>query len=326
MGPQARYLPDQDGSGGRLHLQHGPIDLVIGADDGARLRCNAADMRARAFEVATARFETVLEELTSELPLLRTEADPDMSDPGGSVARRMVAAVKPLSRYRFITPMAAVAGAVAEEILDSMVAAFSPVERPARIYVNNGGDIAVHLHGDASFRVRIARLDNVSLGHFELKGACQSRGIATSGRGGRSLSLGIAESVTVIARTAAEADAAATLIANAVDLPGHPAIERVRAVDVRDDSDLGTRLVVRNCGRLASDEVEEALSRGGAEAERFIALGFIERAALFLQDQGRLAMACDQDSTGNTIIATEHVSHGRTKDQENPYGGGGNPP
>jgi ApbE superfamily uncharacterized protein (UPF0280 family) len=32
--------------------------------------------------------------------------------------------------------------------------------------------------------------------------------------------------VTVLARDAATADAAATLIANAVDLPGHPGVER----------------------------------------------------------------------------------------------------
>src|SRR5690606_41231750 len=52
------------------------------------------------------------------------------------------------------------------------------------------------------------------------------RGVATSGWRGRSFSLGIADAVTVLARTGAEADAAATLIANAVDLPGHPAIKR----------------------------------------------------------------------------------------------------
>ena len=51
------------------------------------------------------------------------------------------------------------------------------------------------------------------------------RGIATSGWRGRSFSLGIADAVTVLAATAAEADAAATVIANAVDLPGHPAID-----------------------------------------------------------------------------------------------------
>ena len=78
-----------------------------------------------------------------------------------------------------------------------------------------------------------------------------ARGIATSGRHGRSFSLGIADAVTVLARTAAQADAAATIIANAVDLPGHPAILRCPAHDLQPDSDLGARLVTRDVGDLS---------------------------------------------------------------------------
>ena len=77
-----------------------------------------------------------------------------------------------------------------------------------------------------------------------------SRGVATSGRHGRSFSLGIADAVTVLARTASQADAAATIIANAVDLPGHPAIVRCPACDLQPDSDLGARLVTREVGAV----------------------------------------------------------------------------
>ena len=77
-----------------------------------------------------------------------------------------------------------------------------------------------------------------------------ARGIATSGRHGRSFSLGIADAVTVLARTASQADAAATIIANAVDLPGHPAIVRCPANELQPDSDLGARLVTRDVGAL----------------------------------------------------------------------------
>ena len=58
----------------------------------------------------------------------------------GPVARRMVDAVWPY-RDVFITPMAAVAGAVAEHVLALMVEA-APLRRAI---VNNGGDIAIHL-------------------------------------------------------------------------------------------------------------------------------------------------------------------------------------
>ena len=82
------------------------------------------------------------------------------------------------------------------------------------------------------------------------------RGIATSGRHGRSFSLGIADAVTVLAKTAAQADAAATVIANAVDLPGHPAILRRPACELQPDSDLGDRLVTRDVGALSEQEIE----------------------------------------------------------------------
>lgn len=285
--PVARYL-DGDPNG-RLHLQHGPIDLVIGVDGGAP-RKGEAERRARAFAAAIARFQTVLDELVSELPLLRSSAEPGGPIPSGSVARRMIAAVQPFAADHFITPMAAVAGAVADEILAAMLAAFDMGDRPHRAYVNNGGDVAVHLEGDVEFHVRMAREDGAALGDFALHASSPTRGIATSGRGGRSLSMGIADSVTVLATNAATADAAVTLVANAVDLPGHAAIDRARAIDVVDDSDLGERLVVISCGPLTDAEVDMALSCGLARAERFITLGLIDRAGLFLKNQGLLAM------------------------------------
>ncbi|EJK81061.1 UPF0280 family protein [Rhizobium sp. AP16] len=286
--PVARYL-DGDPNG-RLHLQHGPIDLIIGVDDGGAARKGEAERRARAFAAATARFQTVLDELVSELPQLRAPAEIGSAMPTGSVARRMVAAVRPFAADHFITSMAAVAGAVADEILAAMLEAFDNGDRPLRAYVNNGGDIAVHLDGDAEFHVRMAREDGAALGDFALYASSPAHGIATSGRGGRSLSMGIADSVTVLAANAAAADAAVTLIANAVDLPGHAAISRARAIDVVDDSDLGERLVVTGCGPLTDAEIDTALSRGLARAEHFIALGLIDRAGLFLKNQGLLAM------------------------------------
>lgn len=284
-GPAAYYLdghPD-----GRLHLQHGPIDLVIGVDGTADF---APVQRQIAYEAAHARFQTILGELVAELPSLKQPAGPDAPEPKGPVARRMAAAVRPFSDTHFITPMAAVAGAVADEMLAAMLAAFPVDDRPQRIYVNNGGDIALYLEQGADFRIRMAREDGVAFGDLRIDFEDPSRGIATSGRGGRSLSMGIADSVTAAAVNAAAADAAVTLIANAVDLPGHPAISRARAMDIVDDSDLGERLVVTGCGALSADEIEAALFTGLAKAESFIARGLVHRAGLFLQSEGRLAV------------------------------------
>lgn len=265
-GPIAAMLP-----GHRLHLQHGPIDLIIGADGD----------RAGAFMAATARFETVLDELVAELPLLR---QPVGQRPQNAVARRMHKACTPHAHDDVVTPMAAVAGSVADEVLAAIVDA-APL---TRAYVNNGGDIALHLPGSARFTVGLGGLDGTALGRVAIDADSPVRGVATSGAGGRSLSLGIADSVTVLARSAAAADVAATLIANAVDLPGHPAIRRQPACEVQPDSDLGARLVAVGVGSLRQDEVERALEAGLARAQAMRKRGLIEGASLMLRRQVRV--------------------------------------
>lgn len=287
--PISRFLDDGNPDG-RLHLQHGPIDLIIGVDDAVRTGLDGSLLRKKAFDAARARFETVLEELVSELALLRAPANKHAKRPSGAVAMRMMQAVSPFAESHFITPMAAVAGAVADEIISAMLAAFDAGDGPSRVYVNNGGDISLHLDQSSEFRIRMAAESGVSLGDFAIAGTSPSRGIATSGRGGRSLSMGIADSVTIIAATAAAADAAATIVANAVDLPDHRQVRRARAIDVVDDSDLGERMVVVDCGPLDEDEIDRALCAGAAQAERLLDADLIHRAALFLKNRGRLVV------------------------------------
>lgn len=300
--PSAAYL-DGDARG-RLHLHHGPIDLVIGVDP--RPGFSEDPIRARAFEAAHARFGTLLAELVAELAVLKAPARPGSRAPAGRVARRMAAAVAPYSREVFITPMAAVAGAVADEILGAMLAAFGDDDRPERIYVNNGGDIALHLRPGAAFSVGVAREDGTGYGRLAVTADQPTRGIATSGRGGRSLSMGIADSVTVLAASGAAADAAATVIGNAVDLPGHPGVARRPANAVVDDSDLGDRPVVIGVGALTDTEIAAALDAGEAAARRLMARGLVHRAALFLGRHGRVA-APTVPQTSNPI--TEVPSH-----------------
>jgi ApbE superfamily uncharacterized protein (UPF0280 family) len=191
--------------------------------------------------------------------------------------------VAPFAHACFITPMAAVAGSVAEEILGAMLDAATL----DRAYVNNGGDIALHLAEGEQFTVGlIDRPDSQGLMRTMIIGADDPiRGIATSGRHGRSFSLGIADAVTVLATTAAKADAAATIIANAVDLPGHTAIVRVPASELQPDSDLGARLVTRDVGALSGREIEVALEAGADCARRLLAAGLIDGAALRLKGE-----------------------------------------
>ena len=116
------------------------------------------------------------------------------------------------------------------------------------------------------------------------------RGIATSGWRGRSFSFGIADAVTVLARTAAAADAAATMIANAVDLD-HPGIGRRPARGLQCDSDLGDRLVTFAVPVLSAVDRDRALQSGFLAAEAFCQRGLIEGAALFLQGECRMTGA-----------------------------------
>ena len=278
-------LPD----GRRLHLQHGPIDLVIEAWG------EPAEVAA-AYRQAADCFRHVLHGLVAELPALRQavgSSEPVLRD---RTAQRMLAACWPY-RARFITPMAAVAGAVADHVLAALLAD----RQLSKAYVNNGGDIALHLLPGESFDCglvadpalpRLFGKMHVTAG-LDVGGIATS-GAATKGSGGRSFSFGIADSVTVLAINAAAADAAATMIANAVDLPGHPSIDRQPASAQDPDSDLGARLVTMSVPVLTDREIATALTRGLSLAAELRQRRLIQAAVLTLQGQFRICGAGQQ--------------------------------
>ena len=266
--------------GGRWHYQHGPIDLIIGAHGSAK----AVEA---ALEDAWQRFRGVLAELVAELPRLRTPVG-QACDLSGPVARRMWDACAPY-RERFITPMAAVAGSVAQEI-----AAFFARPGIERAWVNNGGDIALWLADGQRITVavcddprRLPDEHHPAPASLVIDAASPVRGVATSGWRGRSFSMGIADAVTVLADTAARADAAATMIANAVDCE-HPAVVRRPACELADDTDLGERLVTVAVGALPPDRVEAALDAAERVARGFAQRGLIAQALLSLQGRSRI--------------------------------------
>lgn len=271
---QMHLLPD----GRRLYLHDGPIDIVLEAFGTPR------EVK-KAYEAAADRFVSVLDELCAELPHLRTRAGPQAPQLSGPVARRMGAAVAPFADSWFITPMAAVAGAVAEEILESMTRAADF----DRAYVNDGGDIALHLEHGYFVAGMVDNPKGGSLFGSALLEATQPiRGIATSGWRGRSFSLGIADAVTVLADRASMADAAATIIANAVDLPGHQNISRARARELAPDNDLGDLRVTQGVGALTPNEISRALDAGVSTATTLLSKGLIRAAVLHLRGETRM--------------------------------------
>jgi len=268
---QARF-PD-----GRLHLQDGPIDCIVEAWG------EPGEVEA-AYAQAAVRFGDILRTLAGELAVLRSPVGAAYPFVRGPVAKRMVAAVWP-HRQVFITPMAAVAGAVADELLEAMVRG----RNLQKAYVNDGGDIALHLEGrEARFGVGIAADPNLAelTGNLAIRTSDPVRGIATSGWRGRSQSLGIADAVTVLAESAAAADAAATLIANAVNVD-HPAIRRLPARRIKEDSDLGDLPVTVDVGPLPAASVAAALDTGLQAARVMRSRGLIEDAFLSLSRSWR---------------------------------------
>ena len=206
-GPVAARLPD-----GRLHFQHGPIDLILEAF-GPEPECRAA------YAQAWATFRPVLDDLAELLAALRVPVAekacpaPAASSahgrqrrapspqgegvrtcrderegsamppaiPPGAVAAAMIRAVAPHASI-FVTPMAAVAGAVADHVLAAMTAG----RRLDRAYVNNGGDAALWL--GPGTRITAAGGPGLSA-RIAVRHASPVRGIATSGWRGRSHSV-----------------------------------------------------------------------------------------------------------------------------------------
>jgi ApbE superfamily uncharacterized protein (UPF0280 family) len=301
-GQAAALLAD----GRRLRLQHGPIDLIIEAWG------EPGEVRA-AYGQAVASFDGLLETLVEELPQLRQPIAAPRPMLAGPVARRMVDAVWP-HRQVFVTPMAAVAGAVADHVLARMVAG----RQLARAYVNDGGDVAIHLAAGQTLALGMVadvaepRID----GTIRLRHADPVRGVATSGRGGRSFSLGIADVVTVLAATAADADAAATLIANEVQVD-HPAVRRQPAIALDPDSDLGERPVTVAVGELEPAAIATALERGAGAAEAMRRNGLIEAACLWLRGEcrvvGPLALKRGEEPRGTLEGSADDAGggHGR---------------
>ena len=263
--------------GGRLFLQHGPINLIVRAG-------GPAPAIGVAYRSLIDVFPDWLGVLVDELPRLRRPESPRLARPAGPIARRMTAAVRACTTG-FITPMAAVAGAVADEAAAAL-AAQPDIEHA---YVNNGGDIALYLGPGTRLSVGVvpSLREAIPRARIEVASASAVRGVATSGWQGRSHSLGIADAVTVLARNAAIADAAATLVANAVDVD-HPGIRREPASALDEESDLGDRPVTVAVPALEPEAADAALDAGMRAASALRVRGVVEGAALAVQGRWRV--------------------------------------
>jgi len=165
-----------------------------------------------------------------------------------------------------LTPMAAVAGTIADEVAD-----FLFEHGMTKVVVDNGGDVAIRSDRDEPITVGIRPdVNDRSVSHvIGLDPGLRSHGVATSGLGGRSLTTGIASAATVVARTASLADAAATAVANASFLEDEQVFRRP-AEELDPYTDIPGLDVTVKVGSLSEEKKSSAVSKAIRRAEELV--------------------------------------------------------
>lgn len=178
-----------------------------------------------------------------------------------------------------LTPMAAVAGTIADATADFLV-----YQGLTRVVVNNGGDVAIRLTAGETLTVGIRPdLNAEQITHrVMIAEEMNIGGVCTSGLGGRSFTRGVASATTVFAGSAAIADAAATAVANATYIPS-PAVQRRVADYIYPDTDLKGVEITATVGHLSEDEALTALSQGLNRAEALVERILITGACITVQ-------------------------------------------
>jgi ApbE superfamily uncharacterized protein (UPF0280 family) len=183
-----------------------------------------------------------------------------------------------------LTPMAAVAGTIADEVADFLF------ERGmTRVVVDNGGDVAIRADREDPITVGIRPdVGDGAVSHvIGLDPGLHSHGVATSGLGGRSLTRGIASAATVVARSASLADAAATAVANATFLEDAQ-VWRRPAEELDPYTDIPGIDITVQVGSLSEEKKSRAVSKAIRRAE-----GLVRREVIlgaFVAVQGKTAM------------------------------------
>jgi uncharacterized protein len=255
-------------------VECGPMRMFISAYDESGPKPESCVLAA---EESIKNLESVARNLQSiKKPYSRINA---VSEP---LHKTMLEAVK-LVGDADLTPMAAIAGTLAEATAD-----FLTRFGLAKIIVNNGGDIAVRLAENAEITIGI-RPDIATqeiAAKISLSGSMKIGGICTSGLGGRSFTRGIASAATIFASKAAIADAAATAVANATYLQV-PAVTRIKAELIDPDTDLQGVEVTKEVGDLSPAEIDLALENGLKRSEELVDAGVIFGAVIAVKSHVR---------------------------------------
>lgn len=177
-----------------------------------------------------------------------------------------------------LTPMAAVAGTIADRVADRLFE-----QDLDRVIVENGGDVSIRLAGKERVQIGLRpRVESSEISHVLTLDAEQpSWGVTTSGFGGRSLTRGIASAVVCVADRAGVADAASTAIANAC-LVEHEAITQVPAATLDPDTDIPDVPVTLRLGDIGPEVWRTAGQNGLSRAKQLIDREILSGSAIFI--------------------------------------------
>ncbi len=233
-------------------MEYGPTNLIVDIFESDKLEI---------FEKIELIVSNKLSEIASELDKLKQKSR-YKTNLKSDISILMNEATK-MFLPKFITPMAAVAGSISEYLIKDVILDYDL----KKISINNGGDAALYLKKNEKVKILIKNEKSIKV---TLEGINKIYGVATSGWKGRSLSLGIADSVTTIANSSAIADAASTMIANEINLINHPNIKKKLANEIDHDTDLKNNLVTVDVGNLEAEDIEKAVQKGIKYASKLI--------------------------------------------------------
>lgn len=264
-----------------MFLEIGPASLVIsGEKNGGPYDFNRLQLEKKT--------QSILEEIKECLPVLKQKAYKIRNTAYmPHVPRKMVEAVKAVDEAS-LTPMAAVAGAVSDAIRDHLRG-----EGLNLVSVNNGGDVSVFNEKGRALKIEIAHIhrDGCSPPMLIVE-QLTDFGVATSGFGGRSFTLGLADSVTVIAATGALADAAATFIGNCTNTETEQ-VKRRKAYEIDPLTDIPDYEVTIQIKPLNNSDIIKALENGLDNAANLRARNTIYDAIIKIQ--GHMVTTIDGD-------------------------------
>jgi len=259
----------------QIRFSYGPMEIGVQV-------AGEAETVQESCEVFPRIAQTLLEHVQTFQPLLRMKAKELTVKPRWPrVVRRMVQAVQAVSGST-LTPMAAVAGAISDELLLNLRETAG--NGLVRIFVNNGGDMTLFSpHEPVRTGIRGASVSGHPMREMIVFPMGVPYGIATSGWRGRSFSQGIADAVVVVAPSSAVADAAATHVGNHVMDDTIREVKRCRASELDPMTDIPDLQVTVSCGRLTEGKKRKALKNGRDIAQLLMDQGVIWGVGIYLQ-------------------------------------------